>query len=80
MFGCLGKQKQKKNEDWKDYTCDICDEEMTIKYGLIRHKSIHSRPPMPSKSFICPQCGLAFNTQQGLNGHKVVHNHGNTDS
>jgi len=50
---------------------------MTTKHGLIRHKSIHSRPP---KSFVCPQCGLAFDTQRSLNGHKVIHNRSNTGS
>jgi len=80
MFDCLGKQKKEKNEDWKDYTCDICGEEFATKHGLIRHRSIHFRPPMPPKSFVCPQCGLAFDTLRGLNGHKVVHKRGNTGS
>jgi len=78
MIGCLGKQKQE--EDWKDYACDICGEEMATKRGIEVHKRIHSRPPMPPKSFVCPQCGLAFNTKQGLKVHKGVHNRGNTGS
>jgi len=79
MFNCLGKQKQKKNEDL-NYTCDICGKKVATQHGLKIHKSIHYGPPMPPKSFVCPQCGLGFNTQRGLTGHQLVHNPGNIGS
>jgi len=62
-----GKEKEEKKEDWKDYTCDICDKKIATKKGLSIHKSIHSRPP---KSIICLQCGSVFDTKQAFSSHK----------
>jgi len=76
MFNCFGKEE---NEDWRDYTCDICGEELPTKGGLKRHKTFHSiksrTVELPPKSFVCdyPGCDKAFDTLPSLNAHKTSH-------
>ena len=76
MFNCCRKEE---NEDWRDYTCDICGEEMTTKSGLKRHKTNHAlknnMAALPPKSFVCdfPGCNKGFDTMFQLNAHKSCH-------
>ena len=69
------RQVQQVKEEWEDYTCDICGEELATTEGLAFHKRTHSRPSKPPKSFICdhPGCGKAFDNKEQLNGHMHVH-------
>ena len=77
MFSCLGKEKEEKeeNEDWRDYSCDICGKELATKIGLKRPRAYHSKPCFPPQSFLCdyPKCDRGFDTIQALNLHKRAH-------
>ncbi|XP_063371124.1 zinc finger protein OZF-like [Cydia amplana] len=54
---------------WTIYACDICGLTLATKYGLRRHKIVHTG----EKAYTCEMCNKQFSHKQGLNAHILTH-------
>ncbi|CAH0557112.1 unnamed protein product [Brassicogethes aeneus] len=60
------KQKQQDNKQWE---CDVCSKMFTTKYFLKKHKRLHTGE-MP---YTCSQCSKSFTFQQSYHKHMLYH-------
>lgn len=56
------------HSDYAPYQCDKCSRSFKNATRLKVHMEIHSEA-----KWICPICGLAFNSRHSFNQHKFVH-------